>query len=184
LLREILFEEELMNLTAIFGLSAAMSLITGIILANLYVLPRLQNHHRDDALIALIIPHAFRFIGLSFLVPGVVSPLLPPDFAIPDAYGDLGASILAIIAVLALRAKLFGAIPLVWLFNIWGFADLVHAVYEGAMTGIGISPGLLGATYFIPTVLVPLLFVAHGLIFWLLLRSRQPVHSSATSFSS
>jgi hypothetical protein len=153
-----------------------MSLITGVILTNLYILPLLRNYSRDDALIALIIPHAFRFIGLSFLVPGVVSPSLQSGFAIPAAYGDLGASILAIIAVLAIRARLFGAIPLVWLFNIWGFADLSHAVYEGAI-GIGISPGALGAAYFLPTVIVPLLFITHGLIFWLLLRSRQPVHT-------
>ena len=119
-----------MNTTAIFGLSSAMSLIAGIVLANLYILPRLQHAQRDDALTALIIPHAFRFIGLSFLVPGVVSPSLQPAFAIPEAYGDLGAAILALIAVLALRSKLSLAIPLVWLFNIWGFFDLVHALRE------------------------------------------------------
>ncbi|WP_213742515.1 hypothetical protein [Bradyrhizobium sp. dw_411] len=172
-----------MNTTAIFGLSAAMSLITGIVLASLYILPRLQNTHRDDALTALIIPHAFRFIGLSFLVPGVVSPSLQASFATPAAYGDLGAAILALIAVFALRSKSSLAIPLVWLFNIWGFADLAHAVYEGAI-GVGISPGMLGAAFFIPTVLVPLLFVTHVLIFRLLLRSNQPVQSGATLFSS
>lgn len=172
-----------MQPTAIFGLSSAMSLIAGIVLANLYILPRLQSAQREDALTALIIPHAFRFIGLSFLVPGVVSPSLQPAFAVSAAYGDLGAAILALIAVLALRTKLSLAIPLVWLFNIWGFVDLAHAVYEGAI-GVGISPGTLGAAFFIPTVLVPLLFVTHILIFRVLLRSRQPVHSGATLFSS
>jgi hypothetical protein len=172
-----------MNTTAIFGLSSAMSLVAGIVLANLYILPRLQTARRDEALTALIIPHAFRFIGLSFLVPGVVSPSLQSAFAVSAAYGDLGAAILALIAVLALRTKLSLAIPLVWLFNIWGFADLAHAVYEGAI-GVGISPGTLGAAYFIPTVLVPLLFVTHILIFRVLLRSHQPVQSGATLFSS
>jgi hypothetical protein len=43
--------------------------------------------------------------------------------------------------------------------------------------GIGISPGALGAAYFLPIAIVPLLFITHGLIFWLLLRSRQPIHS-------
>ncbi len=105
------------------------------------------------------------------------------SFATPAAYGDLGAAILALIAVFALRSKSSLAIPLVWLFNIWGFADLAHAVYEGAI-GVGISPGMLGAAFFIPTVLVPLLFVTHVLIFRLLLRSNQPVQSGATLFSS
>ena len=44
----------------------------------------------------------FRFIGLSFLVPGVVSPSLPAGFAIPAAYGDFIAGILAIVATIAL----------------------------------------------------------------------------------
>jgi hypothetical protein len=36
------------------------------------------------------------------LVPGVVSPLLPLGFAIPAAYGDFIAGILAIVATIAL----------------------------------------------------------------------------------
>jgi len=43
--------------------------------------------------------------------------------------------------------------------------------------GVGIVPGSLGALFFIPTVFVPLLLITHGLIFWLLLRGRQLVHS-------
>jgi hypothetical protein len=50
------------------------------------------------------------------------------------------------------------------------------AVYKGAIRGIGITPGALGAAYFLPTTLVPLLFITRGLIFWLLLRSRQPTY--------
>jgi hypothetical protein len=169
-------EEGFMQVTAIFGLSFAMSLVAGAVVTKVYVLPLLRNVSRDDALVALIIPHAFRFIGLSFLVPGVVSPSLDSGFAIPAAYGDLGASLLAMIAVLAIRARSPAAIPLAWLFNIWGFADLTYAVYEGVI-GIGISPGALGAAYFLPATLVPLLLMTHGLMFWLLLRSRQPVRS-------
>jgi hypothetical protein len=173
-----------MQPTALFGLSSAMSLIAGIVLANLYVLPRLQTARRDDALTALIIPHAFRFIGLSFLVPGVASPSLQHGFAASAAYGDLGAAVLALIAVLALRTKSSLAIPLVWLFNIWGFADIVNAVSEGVTSGVGAMPGALGAAYFLPTVLVPLLLVTHALIFRLLLRSHQPSQSGATLFSA
>jgi hypothetical protein len=57
---------------------------------------------------------------------------------------------------------------LVWLFNVWGSADLLYAFYQGNQ--VGLEPGQLGAGYFIVTVLVPLLMVTHGLVFWLLLR--------------
>ena len=127
---------------------------------------------RDDAITALVVPHSVRFIGLSFLVPGVVSPSLPPAFAMPAAYGDLAAAILAMIAALALSIRTSWAISIVWVFNVWGTVDLLYAVYQGQI-GIGIGPGSLGAAFFIPTLVVPPLLVTHGLIFWLLLRPRR-----------
>src|SRR5262245_33082240 len=51
---------------------------------------------RIDALRPLLVLHAFRFIGLSFLVPGVVSPDLPLAFARDAAFGDIVAAILAL----------------------------------------------------------------------------------------
>jgi hypothetical protein len=38
------------------------------------------------------------------------------------------------------------------------------------------TPGLQGAAYFIPTVLVPLLLVTHALVFRILLRPDAAVH--------
>ena len=58
---------------------------------------------------------------------------------------------------------------MVWLFNLWGTADLLYAFYQG-LIGVRFNPGQLGAAFFIPTVAVPLLFITHGLIFRLLLR--------------
>src|SRR5262249_26133098 len=111
--------------------------------------------------------HSFRFVGLSFLVPGVVSPDLPAAFARPAAYGDLASTILALLA-LALLPSRPGTI-FVWAFNIVGSADLIYAFYNGSRIGVGANPGLQGAAYFIPTVLVPLLLVTHVLVFRILL---------------
>jgi len=161
-----------MSIGALFGLSVAMSFIASGIIAWLFVWPRLKVMSRDDALLPLVVPHTFRFVGLSFLVPGVVSPSLAPAFAAPAAYGDLGAAILAIAAVFSLRYRTRWAIPLVWLFNLWGTIDLLNAIYQGQI-GVGIGPGSLGAAFFIPTVIVPALLITHGLIFRLLLQPRD-----------
>lgn len=56
-----------------------------------------------------------------------------------------------------------------WLFNVWETADLLFALYQG-LIGVGVEPGQLGATFFVPTVVVPLLLITHGLVFRLLLR--------------
>ena len=161
-----------MDSAALFGLSVLMSFVAFGTVTKLYILPRLRTVRREDALVPLLIPHTFRFVGLSFLIPGVVSPSLSPVFAIPAAYGDLIAAILAVVAIAGLVARTSWAIPAVWVFNVWGALDLVHTFYQGQF-GVRIGPGSLGAAFFIPTVVVPPLLVIHGLIFWLLLRQRE-----------
>ena len=100
------------------------------------------------------------------MLPGVVSPDLPTGWARPAAYGDVIAAILALLALAGLRSR--SGLPLVWVFNIWGCADLLYAFYQG--NRVGLEPGQLAAAYFIVTVLVPLLLITHGLLFLLLLR--------------
>jgi len=156
----------MMSSLALFGISIAFSFVAwGIVLAR-YVWPVLRRQSRVDAMQPLILLHCFRVVGLSFLVPGVVSPDLPPAWALPAAYGDLIAAVLALLALTLLKSGL--GIALVWVFNLWGSADLLYAFYQG--NKIGLEPGQLGATFFIVTVLVPLLLITHGLVFRLLLR--------------
>jgi len=152
---------------AFFGISVALSFVAWGIVAARYLWPALRNQPRARALRPLLVLHSFRFIGLAFLVPGVVSPDLPDAFARPAAYGDLIATVLALLALAGLQSRL--GIVLLWVFNLWGSADLLNAFYQG-LFGVGFKPGQLGAAYFIPTVVVPLLLITHGLVFRLLLR--------------
>jgi len=158
-----------MNVFALFGISTLMSLVSSGVIAQLYAWPRLRMMNRDQALLVLVAPHMFlRFIGLSVLVPGVVSPSLPAAFAVPAAYGDFVAGILAVAATVALSRRTSWARVLVWLFNIWGAADLLLSIVQGLR--VQLDPGALGAAFFIPTAVVPPLLVTHALIFRLLVR--------------
>ena len=120
-----------MDIQALFGLSVLFSFLAFGLVAKLYIWPRLRSLDRNKALLPLVVPHTFRFIGLSFLVPGVVSPSLPSAFAVPAAYGDLVAAILALAASTALSKRWALAMSLVWLFNLWGAADLLFAFIKG-----------------------------------------------------
>jgi len=161
-----------MNARVVFGFSALMSALGSVVFARYYLWARLVTKDRRDALLGLVTPHLFfRFIGLSFLVPGVVSPSLPAAFAAPAAYGDLGAGILAIIATIGLSKRTAWATAAVWIFNVWGAADLLFAAYQGPR--LGIEAGDLGAAFFIPTAIVPPLMVMHALVFLLLLRRER-----------
>ena len=153
-----------MDTLAIFGLQLVLSLIVYALIAKWYVTPWLAEKPIHQALIPLIFPHAFRYMGMVFLVPGVVARPLPGTFATPAAYGDLVAAVLALLALIALRAGWARALALVWLFNIVGTVDLLNALrHADAVPDFG-------AAWYIPTFLVPLLLVTHFMIFARLLR--------------
>ena len=95
-----------------------------------------------------------------------MSPDLPSAFAHSAAYGDIIAATLALVALLSLPGG--AGVVLAWVFNVWGAADLLNVFYQANHAGL--LPGQLGATYFIPTVLVPLLLITHGLAFRILLQ--------------
>ena len=75
-----------LQMTLFFG-SIAFSFIAWGMVAARYIWPELRPPPPAEALRPLLILHSFRFIGLAVLVPGVVSPDLPPAFAHAAAYG-------------------------------------------------------------------------------------------------
>jgi hypothetical protein len=152
-----------------FFVSIAFSCIAWGIVAARYIWPELRLRQQAEALRPLLILHSFRFIGLAFLVPGVVSPDLPSAFARSAAYGDIVAATLALLSLLSLPRRT--GLTVAWIFSLWGTADLFNAFYQANHAGL--MAGQLGATYFIPTLIVPLLLITHGLAFRILLQ-RQP----------
>jgi hypothetical protein len=148
-----------------FFVSILFAFVAWGIVAKLYIWPQLRSLPRAAALRPILILHSFRFVGLAFVVPGVVSPDLPSAFANPAAYGDIGAATLALLSLATLQSR--AGIAIAWLFNLWGSFDLLSAFYHGGMSGM--MPGQLGAAYFIPTFLVPLMLITHVLAFRILL---------------
>jgi hypothetical protein len=142
-----------------FFVSIAFSFIAWGIVAKRYIWPRLRLLRRAEALRPLLVLHSFRFLGLAFLVPGVVSPDLPSAFAHSAAYGDIAAAALALLSLALLPGG--AGIVIAWIFNLWGSADLFDAFYQA--NDAGLVAGQLGAAYFIPTLVVPLLLITHAL---------------------
>jgi hypothetical protein len=155
-----------MNIQLGFGLSIALSFVTWALVAKYYFWPALSTWPGRSAFRPILLLHSTRFVGLAFLVPGVVPSELPAAFSEPAAYGDLIAALLALASLAVLDTKV--APLFLWVFNLWGTGDLLFAYYQGVF-GVGVAPGQLGAMYFVPTVAVPLLLVTHGLAFRLLL---------------
>ena len=148
-----------MEIQEIFVLQFVLSLVVIGLLARWYAVPLLAEKPLEVALMALLVPHAFRHIGLAFLVPALNQPDMPLEFATAAAYGDLLSGILALSALIALKGRWTIAIPMVWVFNIVGSIDLANALRQDD------AILYMGATWFIPTFLVPLLLVTHVMVF-------------------
>jgi hypothetical protein len=152
-----------------FFVSIAFALIAWGIVVKHYVWPKLRLLPRAEALRPVLMLHTFRFVGLAFLVPGVASADLPSVFAHAAAFGDIIAAALALLSLAALSSRV--GVVIAWIFNLWGSADLLNAFYQAANSGL--APGQLGVTYFLPTFVVPLLLITHGLAFRILLQHQS-----------
>jgi hypothetical protein len=154
----------------LFGISVVFGLTAWGVVAWQYIWPALRGRSSPENLKPILMLHAFRFLGLAFVVPGVVSSELPATFAQPVAYGDLITAVLALLALAVLRTR--GGSAVTWAFNTFGTADLLFAFYLGSRIALPFNPGLLGAGYFIFAAYVPLLLITHGLAFRILLRTK------------
>jgi hypothetical protein len=151
-----------------FVLSVIGAFIASFVVANLYVWPTLRSLPRYNALRILASLHAFRFLGMNFIVIGFVSPALSSAVGDQIAWGDFVAAVLALLSIAALTWRWAFAIPIVWILNLWGTADLLNAHFKG-ITQVS-DVGLFGAGIYIPALFVPILLTAHAFAFMLLLK--------------
>lgn len=162
----------------LFAISVAFGLTVWGAVAWQYFWPALKERPSPENLKPILLLHAFRFVGLAFLLPGVVAPELPASFAQPVAYGDLISATLALVALATLGSPMGNMAA--WVFNTFGLADLLLAFYQGGRVALPVTPGMLGAGFFVLTAFVPLLFVTQPLAFRLLLRRKVAAPSRGT----
>ncbi|WP_370400365.1 hypothetical protein [Sulfitobacter sp. JB4-11] len=154
-----------MNMIAIFSIQFALSIVIIALLSHWYLAPWLAKMPTRQAMSILIMPHVFRHLGLVFLVPVVVDPAIPEGFANAAGWGDFSSALLALLALVALRYQWRPATALIWLFSLVGMIDLLNALRQAD------AVPYLGAAWFIPTFIVPLLLVTHVMIVTRLVRS-------------
>ena len=157
-----------MSPETLFRIHLVFGYVAWLLCFGAYIWPRLKSMDRVEAQRAIATLHSFRFLGLVFMLPGVVGNL-PAGFATFAAYGDFATGLLAMMALLTVRIR-----PLFWLFvvafNLVGVTDLIVDYYHAIQLDLPAIAGQLGATYAIPIIYVPLLMITHVVSFYLLLR--------------
>ena len=152
-----------------FFISYVIAFIAFSLIGKWYIWPVVRDRNLT-ALSPLLLYACLRVNGLMFLMPGLVSPDLPAAFAVPTAYGDLTAVILALIALWAIRRGLAAAMPLVLIFIIVGVTDLIYA--NIATFTEQVDTAQLGAAYYLAALNVPAMIVVHIMIFAYLLKRK------------
>ena len=161
-----------MSPETLFRIHLVFGYVAWLLCFGVYVWPWLRSMDPVAAQRAIATLHGFRFFGLVFILPGVVSPDLPASFATFAAYGDFATGVLAMLALLTVRIRqLFW--PFVIAFNVAGTVDLIVDYYQAIQADLPAHAGLLGATYAIPIIYVPLLMITHVAAFYLLARPQS-----------
>lgn len=111
----------IINLQAITG---SVAIYLGF---RYWIQPKISKLSIHEALLPFVFLNTFRYLGLSFMAKEQFYDGFPTDFLTTVGLWDLTTAILAIITTVVLKTKWKFAIPLVWFFNIVGFADLVTA---------------------------------------------------------
>ena len=150
-----------------YFISYAMAFLVFGLIGKWYLWPAIKDRPAKIALTPLLLYACLRVNGLMFLMPGLVSPQLPRAFAMPTAYGDLTAAVLALLAAACVRGENAAAIPSVWLFNIVGLLDLIYANISTFKDNV--DPTYLGVSYYLAALNVPAMVVVHVIIFAYLL---------------
>jgi hypothetical protein len=167
-----------MSTETLFRIHLVLGYIVWLLCFGAYGLPWLRSIDRVAAERAIATLHSFRFFGLVFILPGVVSPNLPADFAVFAAYGDFATGVLATLALLAVRIRwLFW--PFVLAFNVVGMVDIIIDYYHAIQVGLPAHAEWLGASYAIPIIYVPLLMITHIAAFYFLLISQTKAGPSS-----
>jgi hypothetical protein len=174
-----------MSAELIFQIHLVLGYVAWLLCFGAYILPWLKSMDGVKAHRAIATLHSFRFFGLVFILPGVVSPNLPASFATFAAYGDFATGLLAMLALLTSRVR-----PAFWLFvvafNLVGTADIILDYTHAIQADLPARAGELGAAYAIPIIYVPLLMITHVAAFYLLVRPRpktaQALIGDATAY--
>ena len=167
-----------MSVETIFRIHLVLGYVAWLLCFGVYVWPKLKAMEHIEAQRAIATLHSFRFFGLVFIVPGVVSPNIPQSLATIAAYGDFATGVLALIALALIRTR-----PLFWAlvvaYNVVGIGDLLIDYYDATMSGLPAVAGEFGGMYVIPIIYVPILMITHIASLYLLLRAQREVQASA-----
>lgn len=160
-----------MNAESAIYLVQVLNLFAFVTIAVWFIVPRLRNLSRVNALIALVSVHLGRTLCLQIYSSQAAGMQIPDAFRDHVVMGDLAGWALAIIILFCLRYRSRLSVPLIWLLIAETMLDLGSGTFEAIRAGVMGSTS--GTTWLIVAFYVPIMQVTLGLTAWQLLARRS-----------
>jgi hypothetical protein len=152
----------------IINLQALTGTIAIILAFKWWIQPRVSKLSIQAALLPFVFLNTFRYLGLSFMAKEQFYDGFPSEFLTTVGILDFTTAVLAIVTAIALKNNWRFAIPLVWIFNLVGFGDLVTAFPQ--FFGLRLYEQNLGFIWLMFVTYGLTTFLSHIYIFYRLLR--------------
>lgn len=140
-----------------------------------WIQPKISKLSIYDALLPFVFLNTFRYLGLSFMAKEQFYDGFPTEFLTTVGLLDLTTAILAIFTTIALKSKWRFVMPLVWIFNIVGFGDLITAFPQ--FFGLKLYNQNLGFIWLMFVTYGLTTFMSHIYIFYLLFKNGKRLKS-------
>ena len=151
-----------------FAAASCLSLLAWFVVFATVVTPVISGLSKRRQLQVLLVPQAFRHVSVLLLMPGFTSETIPLNWVYQTIAGDILTAVVAIVAIAALHRGSAHSSKAVWAASVFGMADLIKNVAYAMFLGVPLHMQVATA---IPTMVVPLMFVAHVFAIRVLLRT-------------
>lgn len=147
-----------MSNLVILNFQYLMAFGTYFVIYRIYLRKWFNAQPMHAAVLPLLLLHAFRYLGLTLLVPGQMDPSLPMDGLRVMAWGDYVSGVAALLAAIAIHHRWPIATAMVGLFMLVGFGDFIVVGYTAANIGVFLAD--MGTMWFVNVIYAPLLLLS------------------------
>ena len=156
-----------MSNLVILNLQYLVALGTYVVIFRIYLQPWFSAQAFGTAVLPLLLLHAFRYLGLTLMVPGQIDPAIPMDALQIMAWGDFASGVTALLAAIAVHHRWSAATALVTLFTLVGIGALAMVGYTAIKAGVFRVD--IGTMWFLlvlyaPAMLLAQIYIAYRLV--------------------
>lgn len=149
-----------MSNLVILALQYFMAVGAYVVIYRIYFHAWFKAQPMHAAVLPLLLLHAFRYLGLTLLVPGQMDPTLSMEGLSIMAWGDYASGVAALLAAIAVHHRWPIATATVVLFTIVGIGDFIVVGYTADKIGVFFAD--MKTMWFMNVIYAPMLLLSQG----------------------